>query len=264
VPSRPSAPTSRSRRRLLALAAGGGLLATAGCLSALGSSGEANIDTGIGPDRLEYEGRFETEADALAETYGRHGVWGLADGPGVDGPTYVGAHRDSLSVPRDPDGGGEGDRGEDGPRWVTADGAAVVYRLSDAYRVWLWAGARARQPGTGLGRSSLTRLSVGAVAGDGWELVDFAPRGASREGPVSVSLDDRGPAGRTPLPGGGIGVDEGTRTGTNGRIGVAWQGIARGTRSVNAVCAFRSTGDGTDRPFAARVSVGVAGGRGAL
>lgn len=251
----PSSRSSHSRRRLLALAASSGLFATSGCLSALGSSGESNDDVGLSLDRLEYREGFESEADSLASTYGRYGVWGLADGPGLDGPTYVGAYRDSLVVPADRD---------DGIRWVTADFAAVVYRLPDAYRVWLWAGGRARQPDSGLGRSSLTRLSLSATAGEGWTLADFAPRGAVREGPVPVGLDDRGPSGRTPLPGGGIGVDEGTGTGPGGRVRVSWQGIARGTRSVNAVCAFRRAIGADDRPFAARLSAGVAGGRGAL
>ena len=265
----PSSPPSRSRRRLLALAGGGGLLATAGCLSALGSSGESNVDAGLAADRLAFADGFADEAVSLAETYGEHGVWGLADGPGLDGPTYVGASRDSLAVPggdgsAGSDGSASGDDRGDGSRrpWVTADVAAVVYRLADAYRVWLWAGALARQREGRLGRASVTRLSVGATAGAGWALTDYAPRGAVREGSVPVSLDGRGPSGRTPLPGGGIGT-EGSRTGPDGRVEVVWQGIARGVRSVNAVCAFRPT-DGGAGPFEARLSVGVAGGRGVL
>jgi hypothetical protein len=258
-------PASRSRRRLLGLAGATGVLATSGCLSALGSSGESNADVGLTLDRLAFADGFEPEAASLAEEYGEHGVWGLADGPGIDGhdatgPRYVGAYRDSLAVP----GGGSGGPGAGDP-WVTAAVAAVVYRLDGgAYRVWLWAGARARQPDGGLGRSSVTRVSVGATAGDGWALTGFAPRGSFREGPVPVSLDDRGPAGRTPLPGGGIGVGEDPRTGPNGRFEVAWQGIARGTRSVNTVCALRPVEDAAGDPFEATVTFGVAGGRGAF
>ena len=262
--SRPPEPPDRPRRRLLALAATTGVVATSGCLSALGSSGESNVDVGLGPDRLEYSEGFADEAASLAGSYGDHGVWGLG-GPGADAPTYVGAYRDSLSVPGgddpdDPDGSGSRDP------WVVADVAAVAYRLAGgAHRVWLWAGGRPRQPDGSLGRSSLTRLSVGATAGEGWTLVDYAPRGSFREGPVPVSLGDRGPAGRTPLPGGGIGGDEGARTGTDGRVEVSWQGIARGVRSVNAVCELRPTGDGEgDRPLEAVATFGVAGGRGAL
>jgi hypothetical protein len=267
-------PPALSRRRLLALAGGGGLLATAGCLSALGSSGESNVDLGLTLDRLAFADGFDQEAASLAETYGGHGIWGLADGPNVDGPAYVGAIRDSLSVPggdgssSDGSGGGDADTpdGSGGERrdpWVTADLAAVVYRLEGgAHRAWLWAGARARQPGGGLGRASVTRVSVGATAREGWTLTGFDPRGSFREGPVPVSLDDRGPSGRTPLPGGGIGPDDGARTGANGRFEVAWQGIARGTRSANAVCEFEPVdGEGS---FAATVTFGVAGGRGAL
>ena len=267
-------PPALSRRRLLALAGGGGLLATAGCLSALGSSGESNVDLGLTLDRLAFDDGFGEEAASLAGIYGEHGVWGLADGPSVDGPTYVGAIRESLSVPgsdgssTDGSGSGEADTpdGSGGERrdpWVTADLAAVVYRLDGgAYRVWLWAGARARQPGGGLGRASVTRVAVGATAREGWTLTAFAPRGSFRGGPVSVSLDDRGPSGRTPLSGGGIGPDEGSRTGSNGRFEVAWQGIARGTRSANAVCELEPVdGEGS---FAATATFGVGGGRGAL
>jgi hypothetical protein len=267
-------PPALSRRRLLALAGGGGLLTTAGCLSALGSSGESNVDLGLGLGRLAFADGFDSEAASLAETYGEHGVWGLADGASVDGPAYVGAIRDSLSVPggdgssSDGSGGGEaGDpadsEGAERDPWVTADLAAVVYRFEGSvYRVWLWAGARARQPDGGLGRASVTRVSIGATAREGWTLTGFAPRGSFRDGPVPVSLDDRGPSGRTPLPGGGIGPDEGARTGSNGRFEVAWQGIARGTRSANAVCEFEPV-DGGDS-FAATITFGVAGGRGAL
>lgn len=253
-------PASRSRRGLLALA-GGGLLATSGCLSPLGSSGESNADVDLTLDRLAFGDGFEAEAASLAGTYGEHGVWGLADGPGVDGPGYVGAYRDSLSVPGDSGGGSEsGNR----KAWVTADAAAVVYRLDGGvYRVWLWAGARAEQPDGGLGRASVTRVSVGATAGDGWTLADYAPRGAFREGPVPVSLGERGPSGRTPLPGGGIAPGDEGRMGGSGRFDVAWQGIARGVRSANAVCEFRPA-SGEDRPFEARATFGVAGGRGVL
>ena len=264
-----TAPPSRSRRRLLALAGTTGALATSGCLSALGSSGESNVDVGLTLDRLGFDDGFESAAASLAETYDEHGVWGLADGPDVDGPAYVGAYRDSLSVPGDDGsaGGGANDPGDSGGErrepWVTTDLAAVVYRLEGgAYRVWLWAGARARQPEGGIARASVTRVSVGATAREGWSLTRFAPRRSFRDGPVPVSLDDRGPSGRTPLPGGGIGPDEGNRTGRNGRFEVAWQGIARGTRSANAVCEFEHIGE-TDS-FEATVTVGVAGGRGAL
>jgi hypothetical protein len=253
-----SSPSSCSRRALLALA-GGGLTATSGCLSALGSSGKSSADVALATERLAFAEGFESEAASLAGTYGEHGVWGRSDGPGVDGLTYVGAYRDSLSVPRDDGNGGT-------EAWVTADVAAVVYRLDGderAYRVWLWAGARADQPDGGLGRASVTRVSVGAAAGRGWTLTDYAPRGAFREGPVPVSLGERGPAGRTPLPGGGIAPDDGGRTGGGGRFAVAWQGIARGVRSANAVCEF-GPASGEDRPFEARATFGVAGGRGVL
>jgi hypothetical protein len=253
---------SRSRRRLLALAGGGGLLATAGCLSVLGSSGESSAEAGLSPDRLALAAGFADEAASLAGTYGDHGVWGLADGPGLDGPAYVGAYRDSLAVPDD---GSDDSGGERRDPWVAADLAAVVYRLDGgAYRVWLWAGARARQPDGGLGRASVTRVSVGASAGEGWTLTGYAPRGSFREGPVPVSLDERGPAGRTPLPGGGIAPEEGARTGSGGRFGVSWQGIARGLRSVNAVCELEPAADGGAGGFRATAAFGVAGGRGAL
>lgn len=251
-------PPSRSRRRLLALAGGGGLAATAGCLSALGSSGERNADVGLALDRLAFADGFESETASLAGAYGEHGVWGLADGPDVDGPAYVGAYRDSLSVPG----------GEEARPWVTAEVAAVVYRLDGgAYRVWLWAGARARQPEGGLGRASVTRISVGATAREGWSLGAFSPRAAFRDGPVPVSLDERGPSGRTPLPGGGIAPVDDATTGPNGRFEVAWQGIARGVRSVSAVCEFEPVDDGEEgpaRPFETTATFGVAGGRGVL
>ena len=263
-PSGPApSPPSRSRRGLLALA-GCGLVATSGCLSALGSSGEANAAVGLSEERLAFTEGFEAEAASLADAYGEHGVWGLADGPGIDGPAYAGAYRDSLAVPGDSSGGGESGDG-DRETWVSADVAAVAYRLDGderAYRVWIWVGARARQPDGGLGRASVTRISVGATSGSGWTLADYAPGSAFREGPVPVSLGERGPSGRTPLPGGGIAPDDGDRT--NGRVGVAWQGIARGVRSVNAVCEFRPAGGGNGRPFEARISFGVAGGRGVL
>jgi len=253
---------SRSRRRLLALAGGGGLLATAGCLSALGSSGESNANVGLTPDRLAFPDGFAAESASLAGRYGDHGIWGLADGPGVDSPTYVGAYRDSLAVPS---GEGSADGDGDGAPWVNADTAAVVYRLDGGvHRVWLWAGARARQPDRGLGRANVSRVSVGAIAGEGWGLEAYAPRGSFREGPVPVSLGERGPSGRTPLPGGGIAPDDGARTGSNGRFGVAWQGIARGFRSVNAVCELRPADEGDEPAFEATASFGVAGGRGAL
>jgi hypothetical protein len=255
-----STPPVRSRRRLLALVGSGGLLATAGCLSTLGSSGESNASAGLAPDRLAFPDGFDAEAASLAERYGDHGVWGLADGPGVDGPTYVGAYRDSLAVPSE-------EEGEGGDPWVTADLVAVVYRLDGSYRVWLWAGARARQPQSGLGRASVTRLSTGLTTREGWALDDYAPQGSFREGPVPVSLGERGPSGRTPLPGGGIAPGDGTRTGPAGHVGVAWQGIARGTRSVNAACALRPTDDdegGDGPPLEVTATFGVAGGRGVL
>ena len=257
-PRTTSSPSACSRRALLALA-GGGLSATSGCLSALGSSGESNADVALTTERLAFEDGFGPEVASLAGTYGEHGVWGQSEGPGVDGPTYVGAYRDSISVPGD-DGSGVPES------WVTADVAAVVYRLDGderAYRVWLWAGARANQPDGGLGRASVTRVSVGAAAGRGWTLDGYAPRGAFREGPVPVSLGERGPSGRTPLHGGGIAPDDGGRTGGDGRFGVAWQGIARDVRSANAVCEF-GPASGEDRPFEARATFGVAGGRGVL
>jgi hypothetical protein len=257
--SRSSVSGSTSRRRLLALVGSGGLLATAGCLSALGSSGESNADVGLAPDRLAFPDGFEAEVASLAGPYGDHGVWGLADGPGVDGPSYAGAYRDSLTVPGDDESAGEGDE-----PWVTADTAVVVYRLDGSYRMWLWAGARARQPDGGIGRANVSRVSVGATAGDGWALEAYAPRGSFREGPVPVSLDERGPSGRTPLPGGGIAPADGARTGSNGRFGVAWQGIARGIRSVNAVCELRPVGAGDEPAFEATASFGVTGGRGVI
>ena len=269
--SNTSALPSRSRRCLLSLVGSGGLLAASGCLSALGESGESNASVGLTPDRLAFADGFDDEAASLAATYGRHGVWGSADGASVDGPTYLGAYRDSLAVP-DGSSSGSGSAGDREP-WVTADAAAVVYRLEGGVRrVWLWTGARARQPDGRVGRSSLTRLSVGAAAGDGWVLADYAPRSPFREGPVPVSLDDRGPAGRMPLPGGGVAPDEGSRTGPDGRFGVAWQGIARGVRSANAVCEFRPAGeaggnegeDGSEPPFESVITFGVAGGRGVL
>lgn len=232
----------------------------------LGDSGESNASADLTTHRLAFADGFDDEAVSLAEVYGEHGVWGLADGPGVDGPTYAGAYRDSLAVPRGSASGSSGAAGEGEP-WLTADVAAVVYRRSGgARRVWLWAGARARQPDGGLGRSSVTRVSAGAAAGEGWTLADYAPRDAVREGPVPVSLDDRGPSGRTPLPGGGLAPEEGSRSGPDGRFGVAWRGIARGTRSANAVCEFRPTADAdaNDPPFRAGVSFGVTGGRGVL
>ena len=251
--------SSRSRRSLLTLA-GSGLVAASGCLSALGSSGESNADVGLALDRLGFEDGFEAEAASLADIYGEYGVWGLAESPNIDGPEYVGAYRDSLSVP----GGSDGDENGSTNPWVTADAAAVVYRLGGgAHRVWLWAGARARQIDGKLGRASVTRIAVGATPAEGWTLAGHAPRSAFREGPVPVSMGERGPSGRTPLPGGGIAPDDGGRTGSNGRFAVAWQGIARETRSVNAVCEFRPAG-GEDRSFEARVTFGVAGGRGVL
>lgn len=212
------------------------------------------MSTRLETGALPFPDGFGDEARALRGRYGPAGVWGRDGrptlGPGVE---YLGAWRESLAV------------GPRGDRFLTGDTAALGYRLDGGeYRVWLWAAARPRQREGRLGRANVTRVAVGAEAGEGWSLAAFAPRRATRTGPVSVSLDGRGPSVRTPLPGGGLGpVSGATRTGPDGRVTVAWDGIASDARSVNAVCAFEPTGE-TRTPFRVGVSASLSGGRGVL
>jgi hypothetical protein len=87
-----------------------------------------------------------------------------------------------------------------------------------------------------------------------------APEAPVREGPVTVSLDGRGPSATVPLAGGGVGADV-LEPGPDGRVEVAWQGISADPRAVHAVVEYAPVGDA---PFSPPVSATVSVTRGVL
>lgn len=261
-----------SRRTFVRAGTAALVVGSAGCVTSLTDAASTGVRADRTTETLEYREGFDDEATTLRSRYGSAGVWGLDDGPSLGpGVEYVGAWHGSTAVPErgSGDGNGNGNGNEDSP-FATLDVAALVYRLGggtdgnqpngNEYRVWLWAGGRPRQREGRLGRANVTRIAVRAAAASGWSLRTYAPRAPTRDGPVPVALDGRGPSGRTPLPGGGIAPDD-VRTGPDGRVAVAWQGVSGGPRSVNAVCAFTPV----DRsPFGVSLSAGIAAARGVL
>ncbi|MFC7225866.1 hypothetical protein N0B31_00495 [Salinirubellus salinus] len=242
-----------SRRTLLTGLSGVAVGSLAGCVTDLTDTASAGASIPLGADRLAFRDGFESEAVELRQKYGDHGVWGL-DGPrspalGAD-TEYLGARVQQLDVPEE----------HGGRPFALAHGAALVYRVGERRRVWLWLAARPRQVSGRLGRTNLSRLAVETEPGPGWELTVATPRGPTREGPVAVSLDERGPSARVPLEGGGLAADT-YELGPAGRVEVAWQGVSGETRAVHALVEYASTGDDAFEP---PVSVRVAAARGAL
>lgn len=244
-----------SRRAFLSGLGLAGASATAGCIGDLTDGASTGESFALTDDRLAHRGGFESEAVELRQKYDTHGVWGL-DGPrspplGTD-TEYLGARVWQLTVPED----------SGGRPFALAHGAALAYRVGERRRVWLWVGARARQPSDRFGRTNLTRLSVATQPGPGWELTAATPRSPTRDGPLTVSLDDRGPGASVPLEAGGIAADT-FELGPEGAVEVAWQGGAGGTRSVHALAEYAPL-SGREEPFGPPVSVRASATRGAL
>jgi hypothetical protein len=243
-----------SRRALLAGLSGVALGSAAGCVTDLTDTATASESFALGENRLAFRDGFESEAVELRRKYGDRGVWGL-DGPRSPplGPDteYLGAAVRQLAVTEE----------HGGRPFALAHGAALSYRMGERRRVWLWLAARAQQVDGTLGRTNLSQLAVETEPGPGWELTAATPRGPTREGPVTVSLDERGPGATVPLERGGLAADT-FELGPDGRVEVAWQGITGGTRVVHALVEYASTGG--DEPFASPVSFRVAAARGVL
>lgn len=230
--------------------------ATAGCISDLTDSASTGESLGLTDDRLAFRDGFENQRLDYREKYGDHGVWGL-DGPRRPalgrGVVYEGAWTTRFDLPER----------NGGRPFATGHAAALVFSLDERRRVWFWLGARARQPDDRLGRTNLTRLSVSTQPGTGWELTGAAPRAPTRDGPVSVALDDRGPRASVPLETGGLAADT-FELGPEGTVEVAWQGGAGGTRAVHAVVEYAPLGDGEAEAFGPPVSVRATATRGAF
>jgi hypothetical protein len=255
MPGSHRTPVVPSRRALLSGLGLAAVSATAGCISDLTDGASTGESFALTDDRLAHRDGFEGEAVELREKYDTHGLWGL-DGPrspalGTE-TEYLGARVVRLTVPED----------DGGQPFALAHGAALAYRVGERRRVWLWVGARARQPDGRFGRTNLTRLSVGTEPGPEWELTAATPRSPTRGGPIAVSLDDRGPAASVPVEDGGIAADT-FELGPDGTVEVAWQGGSGGVRSVHALVEYAPL-SGRDEPFGPPVSLRASATRGAL
>jgi hypothetical protein len=244
-----------SRRALLA---GLGVAATslAGCVTGLTDTASTGRAVALSPDRLTLDwgtgDGFGGQAAEFAQRYDDYAVWGLDGSPTLgEGVFYEGAWVASWDIP-DVHGGRP---------FARADAAAIVFSLGERRRVWLWCGADAHRSGDRLGRTNVARVRVSAEPGPGWELTAAAPRTPTREGPVTVSLDEREPAAQAPLESGGLAADT-FDPGPDGAVEVAWQGVSGRPRAAHAVVEFAPT-DG-DGPFAPPVSFGVWAARGVL